>query len=253
MRRKTLLFSKRFVTVLITVTLAYVIVYGGALSIAPQRQEIVAKPGKTVKGSWYVTNPEDHVVKVTIQPRWWYLPQGYEGLDTGQIVRYQVNSFTLKPGEQRQIKFRVNMPKKLSGMAMIMNAFVPEQKEGGMLTLVSSVPLYIIVEGTEKYTAETSSQVVHISNNEADKTTLEFVIRLDNTGNIHIRPEGKITFGKETFDFGHMRVLFPGRSEYYRARWQGKKLPSGSYSYSVRIKLKDEIYLEKKFKFQVLK
>jgi len=252
MNKETLLFSKIFVTVLLTVTLAYTIVYG-ALSVAPQRQEIVAKPGKTIKGSWYVTNPDGSPVKVTVQPRWWYLPDGLKGTGAERIIKYQTNGFTLAPGEQKQVKFRVRIPKKLSGMAMIMNAFVPEQKEREMLTLVTSVPLYIIAEGTEKYTAEISSQVVHVSNNEVDKTALEFVIRLNNTGNVHLRPEGEITFRKETVDFGHMRILFPGRSEYYRAHWQGEKLAPGSYNYSVRITLKDNIYLEKKFEFQVLK
>jgi len=250
MNRKTLLLSKIFVAVLLIVTLVYTIV-SAALSIAPQRQEIVAKPGKTVNGYWYVTNPADSPVKVAIQPRWWYLPQGYEGLDVRQIVSYQVNSFTLKPGEQKQVKFRVRIPKKLSGIAMIMNAFVPREKEGEMLTLVTSVPLYIIAEGTEEYSLEISSQVVHISNNDMKDTALEFVIRLDNTGNVHLNPEGEITFNGNTMDFGHMRILFPGQSGYYRTRWNGEKLVAGSYNYTVHINLKDDITLERTFKFKV--
>jgi hypothetical protein len=250
MCRQTLLFTKRFIAVLLLVTFAHTIAYT-ALSIAPQHQEIVAKPGKTVKGSWYVTNPADIPVKVTIQPRWWYLSDEMKETDVEHVIKYQTNGLTLAPGEQKQVKFQIRIPKKLSGMAMIMNAFVPEQKEGEMLTLVTSVPLYIIAEGTEKFTAEISSQVVHVSNNEVDKTILEFVIRLDNTGNVHLRPEGEIIFRKETVDFGHMRILFPGRSEYYRVRWNDRKLVAGSYNYTIHINLKNDITLEKTFKFEV--
>lgn len=234
-----------------------------SISVNPRRIEIKIAPGGEVKESYFVLNQKKETVKVAIKSRYWFVSDENKDIKIADWLKFIPSEFSVKPGEKKEIKFKVSVPQKAKGLLMTMNSFCPESSKESVINVVISVPLYIVIEGTEVIGAELDKLIIKKSaGKEKDKMTevLRVAVGIKNKGNIHLRPKGEAVIedknGKEIkrIKLHSTRPVFPQRTEFYYGDWKKAELKKGKYRLRVLVDYGNpEDILEKKISFKVNK
>lgn len=217
-----------------------------AVSIAPSRVEAIVPPGKGFEEKFIVTNTSAEPVVVLVQ----WSDRSVNALDPNWL-QIETDSITLAPNETKNINYTVSIPEGASGEY---NAWfsIAEDKSAGTvmganIALRTSIPIYVAVRGTEKF--KFSVDDIAVRNN--DNATL--MLRLKNTGNVHIRPSGTIkvsnTASGKSFDVpfnDEQWGIVANRSHDYVTTISSDEtpLPDGGYTAQINIQAgyEDNIY-----------
>lgn len=205
------------------------------ISLFPIKFRIEVEAGKTYSDTITVINPNDF--SIGVQPEVENLNVGDEGsidlIDTdiphGLTAWISINrtSFDLGPQEHRQIPFSVSVP--INGEpgghygAILFRSMAPSgatESGVGISGRIGSVFLVDVPGETSKtgsisdFTGPTSFIA---------RGPVDFSFKVNNTGNTHFDPEGKITLtgpfiGKVEVPF-ESRVVFPNHGRTFKASW----------------------------------
>ncbi|NQU74042.1 MAG: hypothetical protein HQ547_04985 [Candidatus Omnitrophica bacterium] len=154
-------------------------------NISPNRIEINVAPSKIYRDTMTVSNKENHDLNISLRVDDWFKTS-----DNLKWLKVRPLKFRLKKGEEKQINYKIKVPKNAKGelSAMIFVEAKPRKPGKGMVTINTSigVPIYAMIEGTERFEAEVEALEV------VSPLPLELAVTIKNSGNVHIRPEGTI-------------------------------------------------------------
>ncbi len=235
------------------------------ISVAPAIVEMQARTGKKYKGTLKVTNTKDHDVTVIIEVQeWWKAQTGLEGSQPGLWLTIPKKPFALKPGESRDVRYKVKIPKGVSGEAAAMVFFSINDRSGPSapmnIQMRHGIPIYVFIKDTQKIEASLkplSAFFVQQSSN----TALQFTIPIANTGNVHIRPQGTISITASpdneavSGDLEWGWPVYPGREHSFYATIRKEQWLPGTYSADLQVQdggvISNDLSLKKTIVFRV--
>lgn len=223
---------------LLAVIFSASLVFAG-IGVEPKVLELKLKPGKSKKGYLYVVSDFSENVKVIVQPEdYWEKQTGKKGLDVGQWLKIKPKEFILQPNSFRKVYYKVKLPKDVDSENMAMVFFATRNPGGGSLGIITrfGVAFYLLPEGKEEIIAKIGK--ITPGWRIKEKNQFQFTINVENLGNVHLRPKGKVeikdsqgqTAGEAELVYGW--PVFPGRSYNYFAVWERKeeKFLPGKYT-----------------------
>lgn len=261
---------KRRVFCLYLLVIGYLLVFVSttkALRVSPGRAELSVPPGATYKGYYEITNSSDIELFVQIEARDWVMDE--EGglrmfvppkelsslkskwfqLDTDEVI--------VPPNTTRKVEYTITISERSQGefrkYLIFKSAPRTKKKEALNIATQISVPLYVIVKGTEIFDAEIKD--IQILN----AAPVELKIRVYNSGNVHIRPVGEVVIKrkgqKEPVLTMPVNTPAPGwpvlpKQGFRFLLYNSKRLESGTYDMTVKFQYQDTI-LTKKLMFSV--
>jgi len=206
-----------------------------ALNITPARHEIKGLPGGIFEGSYTVNNETQEKMHIVIKLKEWFVSEENENINPEDWLEIHPEEFDIAPGENKEVKFKVDVPKKAQGFIMTMVSFCPEVKHEGSVGMVMSLPVYVTIEGTEVFKAEISDVGLR-----KDKTDLQVMVVVKNDGNVYIRPKGKVIISRKrkeivSLDLKYGWPVYPGKVRAYSGNWKEAELASGKYKLTAMV------------------
>lgn len=213
-----------------------------AISVTPARYEARLKPGAAMKGEYTVKNTVDKQVSVSVTKRDWYISEGNQEFSCDKWLKISPESFILGPGESKNIKFNVRVPKKAKGALFAMISMNSKEEDTEMLSLLISVPVFVIVKGTEQESGELKDLKVR-----RDQDNLQVSVEVYNPGNVHLRPSGECVLsapGKDNIviPIKEGRPVYPGKSRTSIGYVPAASVANGEYSATITIHSGDLLF-----------
>lgn len=224
------------------------------IGVDPVIIETLVRPGKTQKRVFTVVNNENRPITVQVVLENWLKRKGYRNelsnLKPEEWLKIKPNKFEMKPNSKRKIKYYIKIPKGLKGELVAMAFFSSEKKKGSFIQQRLGACIYAGIKGTEEINCEILNTKV-INN----KEKLKFAVKVKNTGNVHIRPDGSViimqkkNFIKEV-KFHKGLSIFPGKTHHIYT--ESADLPTGDYTAETVIKYGDIFGKSKSLKGEVI-
>lgn len=156
-------------------------------SVTPTVVNVSGVPGSSYENVYLVTNKFETPMTFTVTLSNGNCFSENEGVDVNDWLQIEKMEFSLNPGETTKVPYKVTVNEKMKGSLCGRVKFSVDQSS--MINLSISVPIYVIVEGTENINFEIESLDLGKSDRD-DNFYYSMVIK--NTGNVHIRHSGKI-------------------------------------------------------------
>jgi hypothetical protein len=204
-----------------------------ALTVSPTVQQFDMKPGEKKKGTYLLTNDDTWDMQVTPESKdWFVLKENKENKITApDWLIVKGSTFTLKPGESREVSFEVRVPKASTGEIMGMASFLMVGGPDRFVNKRLSVAVYVGIQGT----MHASSKILAMSVDTSSPTFTGGFI-MSNTGNIHLRPTGLIQiFDSKKVNVANITIqrsapIYPGERKAYTGEIPNFRLEPGEYS-----------------------
>lgn len=174
------------------------------LSVNPGKLELSVAPGEVYKGHYEVSNTSEKPILVKVEVKDWEMDEEggvnmYEPPPELRLLskwfRIISDEIVIPPNSSRKIIYQISIPKEASGeyrKYLVFRSMPTKREEKGFgIATQISVPLYVIVKGTEIFKAEISE--IEINN----IAPIEIKIKVHNLGNVHIRPVGEVIITKK--------------------------------------------------------
>ncbi len=204
------------------------------LSVQPGIVELLIPAGEPYSGTYRVSNSSQEEIRVKVESENWLKRRNPENsnaqIPLSSWLTITPDSFAIEPGQVKEVKYLVELPETLKGEVVAMNFFVPEVPEGGIRVRRRF--------GSALYAAEEKSAEIFCKITETEISENSVYITVKNTGNVHIRPEGKIILvgtdqelNKE-ISLRRGAPVFPGKEHKIRSGGGPgllKSLPPGKY------------------------
>lgn len=227
-------------------------VYAG-LGVDPSKFEIVMPADEIYEASINVTSTYDTVVSAKVSTKDWKNYSGNNGITVKDWLNVDIDKIELSPDKPGKVNFKVSPKEGMVGSLSGMLSF-SVQREGESLNVMISVPVYLVVKGTEKPDIKLDNLRIIQSSNSA----VGFDISLENIGNVHVRPQGmqmSILNKKkqliQSVNLGETVPVYTGSKRNYKTQFSSV-LPKGKYFAEIRLKSFDKEFVFLK-KFKVLK
>lgn len=251
-----------------------------AAEVQPAKLELKAPEGKTYNGVLTIVNHKNYDMDIILSSSSYryvftkntIFPDDKAKLPSCQNwIKFEQDKYEVGPGESLRVNYSIIVPEKIGGeyLASILvdekEVSTPEitqkPKKQDMpagrvkiaVTQRLTIPVYLIIEGTEKLAAEIKDFKLIKDNQE--QNIVEFQAKLKNTGNIHIRPKGNLIImnskGKivKNISSGEILPIFSGYAQIIPLWW---KDPSpGEYTAVITIDLGNNSLLQKKIQFEI--
>lgn len=218
-----------------------------ALTVTPPLSELDLTPGETLQTKIKLYNETDKTVVVYSEVTG-FTAEGEDGnpsydFDAERIglsawIEVPQTSISIEPGNSVEVPVKVNPPVGADPGGHYAVVFFSENppSDGSQLAIGTKIgTLYLAnVEGD---ILESGKIAEFLSGKKMyNRLPVDFVVRFQNTGNIHLRPTGDITisnmFGKIA-DSAEVNVaksaVLPGQIRKYEAAWE-KEVPQGTAS-----------------------
>lgn len=189
-----------------------------SFGVEPELIEITAPPGSFRSTGLVVYNIEDRPIYVEIYPRAMeynpdgelvLLPSAKGSYYCGEWLTINSSSFELSPGEKKRLSISVKVPQGEVGgryANIVFDAVLAgDNPESTIKKTSSNVPLFLTIPGTLNQQAEIVRMKVLPRDGSGHR---KFVVSFKNTGNIHLKPRGKILVKKR------VRIEKTGEIEY---------------------------------------
>lgn len=183
------------------------------VTVSPVHFEFSANPGDKLENKLQVLNPTENTISVKMEVED-FVTYGEEGevriqetedetYSLKKWVKTTPNEFTLKPKESKLVTFTVNIPKnaepggKYGSILATMSGLAGE--EGAGLGIAQKVGALLLLSVSGRI--EEKIEVKEFSTpNFREYGPINFTIRFENTGTVHVRPRGSVTINNI---FGH--------------------------------------------------
>lgn len=157
------------------------------LSVNPSVINVKGVPGSGYKNAYSLTSTYENPVTVVLEISKGNCFSGNKDVDVNDWLKFEKTEFNLKPGETVKVPYEVLINDNMKGSLCGRVSFAAQQSS--MINLSISVPIYVIVEGTENIDFEISSLSLNINSNDG---SLYYKMTIKNNGNVHIRHSGRI-------------------------------------------------------------
>lgn len=227
-----------------------------SISISPQRYELFLSEGEEKEIRFAVINDRDFEQEVTISSRPWHILEENKHIQTDEWFSYSPEKLSLKPKEEGLLVCKVKCPKGGVGFLNNVISFTEGQRYGGMISLIISVPVYVIVKDKTNFDIEISSIIFR--NNPVSKKN-EILLGLENKGNVYIRPKGKFEIykGKKlvySYNFPETYPIFVKEKGWLFFPYEEKNFfKDGKYKFVLELNLWDVVNVKKEKDFLIKK
>jgi len=211
------------------------VLYAG-IGVEPTVTEISLSPGKRRAETFTVLNDGDKAIHVKVELEDWERKE--EGIEVASWLEVKPLKFELGPGEVRKVKYKIEVPEEAKGEVMAMVFFGSIAPAGGGVGIQTrfGVSIYVAIKGTEIVEANIEKlDVVKYGSESSENYGINFGVSVENMGNVHIRPKGKVIVeDKEGNRIKELDVfygfpVFPQAKRTFPAIWKGEMLPPGEY------------------------
>lgn len=185
----------------LTICLMITLFFGGesyGLVMGPARFEVSLPPGEIAEGDYYVQNDTDQDAHIVVEPENWFKEAyDYGKLEIKDWVEFDIYEFDLKPKEIKKLRLRIKVPKDVKGelvsqIFFTSSVLTEDGKPSESIKARVGAVLYVAIKGTEIVDAEISNIAISKEYRE-DKKVIKVEASVNNKGNVHIRPTGKVT------------------------------------------------------------
>lgn len=204
-----------------------------ALQIQPTYQVFEAKAGSTFQGRLTLTNNEPETLVLTPSVKEWFKLNVNEKTHVEDWLRIDDDPITLEPGQSREFRFKIQVPKKASGELAGGLSFT---NKADLISMQLTVVMYVGVSGTEKVEHRVDAVAVRVSSN------TNVGVLISNLGNVHLRPTGWVYLddedGKRVLNAQIVpgSPIFPGTQRAISTEIGAYRLPPGKYTAVVELK-----------------
>lgn len=161
------------------------------LSVNPSIANISGIQGSSCKNAYSVTSSYEEPVTVEVSLSNGNSFSGNGDLNVEDWLKFEKKEFDLQPGETAEVPYEVFISTNMKGSVCGRVDFSTQQS--AMINLSISVPVYVVVEGTDNISFNIES--LDISKSPRDGNYY-YKMTIKNTGNVHIRHSGKIQIRK---------------------------------------------------------
>lgn len=197
---------KKILLILVSILFVAVNAYAG-LVVRPAKSQIVMDKENVFSGKYTIINDNDSTVVVTITTEDWNNSPNNKDVHVNEWLEVKKKTITLAPREQADIEYTAksaNYEGSLSGMV----SFTYRSPNASNINLMTSVPVYMTIRGTEKI--EYIIESLAVNGAKAGKNPyIQYVVK--NDGNVPLRLIGniKIVKGKKTVFENRIREQNP--------------------------------------------
>lgn len=238
------------------------------IGVSPGVIEIISEPGKKGTGYLYIKNQGSNkqVIVLSIED-WWKKETGLDAPQNKDWLKITPNPdkiLKIGPNKIKKIKINTFLDKDFLGETMAMLFIAGSDSKAVSSKNLSirtrqGVAIYAIAKGTERI----ENEIISIKSNFVNTSsgpTVGFTLVIKNTGNVHVRPTGKIIIYSNNKQIGEAQIqsgwpVFPNRKQEFNAVLNIYSLESGIYSGKVIIDYgsmyNKELFLEKSFNFRI--
>ncbi|MCG3204694.1 MAG: hypothetical protein KCHDKBKB_01409 [Elusimicrobia bacterium] len=208
-----------------------------ALSMTPSVQSFNVKPGESVGGEVSVTNTDGETLQIVPVTKNWFVLPANKAIKVEDWLKMHSNSFELKDGETKKIKFTVKAPKKAQGELVGMLSFRTKSDSRSTVEFMLSGAVYAVIIGTEKLSGDIRAMMVNPS---TDSVQAGILVR--NTGNVHLRPHGIMQIANDkdqlvaNVELEHGQPTYPGNERPYMGVVKDLRMSPGKYWAQIELK-----------------
>lgn len=210
------------------------------LRVGPSVIERVVPPGSMAVGTYQVTNTGESPIQVRVEFEDWMavLFGKRSEIPVEEWLQLEPSQFELKPGETKEIQYRVRTPGGLRGEKVAQVFFSVETAKGVRSKL--GLIFFLTAQGTEKLEADIEKATFEVVPAEGGGDELNASIRFRNSSNVHIRPQGALVIlrGKEKQQEILIREVpgvYPDTRYDFSYRYPLEKLRPGEYTVRLRL------------------
>ena len=211
------------------------------VSISPDRHIVSLLPGEDTVVKYQIYNSGKGDIDITIEPKVW---SGIK--DAGAWLTLKSDKAYLKAGESSPMIVEISAPEDAVGEMVAMLFLCYKDTSESQLNIRNGVPLYLIVKGTEDYDFDIDNiEVTYVNTN--DLNDLNVIIKIENTGNVHIVPDVKASIrsseGKllKNISLTKPNIVLRGKTHAYRLGWRNPFLRDGIYTITATLDYEDKI------------
>lgn len=223
------------------------------LVVTPARSEVIIEKNAFHDAFYTIKNGYDKTVKVDISIKNWNNSLENRDLPVSSWLTVSNNSVILKPGESKAINYTVksgDLKGSLSGMI----SFTVRSPDYEGINLMTSVPVYMTVDGTQNISFDIEKmELKKNNNNNNNNLSVNFAVK--NTGNVHLRLGGNLAVkkGKKVVMERGIQNLSPVYPDLTRNFSESiSALPKGKYVLSISLNALGKT-VEKNIQFRVNK
>ncbi len=224
------------------------------IGVKPTVTELSLSAGRKKAGIFKVLNDGDKTVKVKVELEDWGRKK--EEIRVDSWLKIKPREFELAPGKARRVKYKIEVPEEAEGEMVAMVFFGSLAPAGGGVGIKTrfGVSIYVAVKGTEVVEANIEKfDVTKYAGEDSDNYGINFGVTVENMGNVHIRPKGKVAIDDKEgnrikeVDISHGFPVFPQGKRAFPAIWKRGVLRPGEYKAKATINygelygLKDKI------------
>ena len=226
------------------------------LGVEPVRVEIEMSKGEETEGSYLVWHNFKKPVQIMVKTKEWFKLKENRDISLDTWLRISPKELLVAPGKKGEFKWKVSVPNNAVGELAGMVSFTPSEKTGP-ITTVMSVPIYVAIKDTSIKRAKIEKIVVRRGQSK-EHSNIRVAVVIKNTGNVHLRPSGKVLIkdkkGREikVVSLASGWPVYPGRVQPYFADWEDASLKAGKYKAIATVDYGDpENILKKTVSFEV--
>jgi len=245
------LFRVLLITTVVIATAGGVVEAG--VSVTPDRHIVRLLPGESTTIEYQVRNSGAQDLDMEIDPKDW---TGIM-IDIDSWLSLKSSKLKIKTGETKPMEVTVTAPADVEGEMLAMLFLCYKEDKDSPLNIRNGIPLYLVIEGTEKYSARIETIKAEYTKG-VKRSDLNIAVSIKNKGNIHIVPDIAVSVkdskGEEIKKFLLKRPKTILRGEHYACQflWRKPALPEGDYTIIVELNYEDKIKkLEKTAKFNI--
>ncbi len=217
-----------------------------ALTVTPPLYQVSVSPGETWSSSLAIVNSNNYPLTLYVtpvgfeaqdefgRPRLVPAPESSGGLTLPEWILIGSGQITVPPGSTERIPFSIVVPEDASPgghyASLLVATEPPEPTQGGEVTITSSVASLILMRVAGEVEERGLIRDFFAEPFIAPEAAASFTMRFQNTGNVHLRPQGIITienmWGQErgqiainqATNFGN---VLPEQTRRFTFSWQG--------------------------------
>ncbi|MCL2145253.1 MAG: hypothetical protein FWH43_07185 [Endomicrobia bacterium] len=170
-----------------------------SLLVTPQRIETSVNPNVPIKASYSVTNNYDGDVTLEVSAevsKDWSYKSNFD-IPVDSWLKIMPSRVTIKKGETRLVLYTITANEKMQGSTVAKIKFKVNPPNSPSVNVLVTVPMHVIIRGTERIACSVDSLIVH---KKTEERRLSITIR--NSGNVLIHPIGAVNIyrGKTMID-----------------------------------------------------
>ncbi|MDR2425561.1 MAG: hypothetical protein LBD46_00015 [Endomicrobium sp.] len=224
-----------------------------AIIVSPARSEAHIEQESVFNGVYTVENNNDDAITVSVTCEEWHNSPENKNVKVGDWLSVSNKQLILKPHQKADISYKVSSKNYVGSLsAMVSFTYVAPKMTG--ISLMTSVPVYLTIKGTEKIDFEITE--ILLSNPRMYKEEgIPVTFKVKNNGNLPVRLKGVLTIkkGKKIVlekHIGEQSPVYAGLDRIFMEKFQ----PPQKGKYVLNISLNAfNISTEKSIQFRVNK